>query len=206
VALERNLIVREAIKLLDEKGLPGLSLRTLADRLGVQVSALYWHVRNKQELLDYMVGAIAEADLGGTAEPRPGQSWQDWFTERARAMRHSMLAHRDGALLAAGARPPTARLDATERVLKMLTDNGFAPTDAFYALLTLGQYVSGFVTDEERNARRPAPGEAPEVDRFPTLLAAAPTGPDYDKMFEFGLAVLIAGMEAQRTGGRVTTP
>jgi len=57
--LDPALVVLVALKLLDEVGLDGLTLRRLAAELGVQAPALYWHFANKRELLDHMAQAIA---------------------------------------------------------------------------------------------------------------------------------------------------
>ena len=52
VGLSRDTVVRAALELLDEVGLADLTLRGVAERLGVQAPALYWHVRNRQDLID----------------------------------------------------------------------------------------------------------------------------------------------------------
>src|ERR1700755_2811951 len=68
----RERIVAVALELLDEAGLDGLTLRRLAERLGIRAPTLYWHVRNKRELLDLLAGAILEAALAAWREPQPG--------------------------------------------------------------------------------------------------------------------------------------
>jgi len=79
-------IVETVLGLLDEIGLPDLSMRRVAGTLGVQPSALYWHVENKQTLLAAIADRIvAEAAPGGTV------------TDAAWALRTALLAHRDGA-------------------------------------------------------------------------------------------------------------
>src|SRR5262249_31947220 len=60
VKLERDGVVRVALRLLDEWGLDGLSLRRLAAELGVKAPALYWYFESKQELLDEMADAMLE--------------------------------------------------------------------------------------------------------------------------------------------------
>lgn len=86
--LER--IVDAALELLDERGLPDLSMRAVAASLGVQPSALYWHVRNKQQLLGLIADRIvAEAGDG------------DGLADQVLRLRTALLAHRDGAELVA---------------------------------------------------------------------------------------------------------
>ena len=65
--------VAVALDLLDEAGLDGLTLRQLAGRLGIRAPTLYWHVRDKRELLDLLAGAVMDEALAGWREPRPGQ-------------------------------------------------------------------------------------------------------------------------------------
>src|ERR1700742_778151 len=71
----RERIVTVALELLDEAGLDGLTLRRLADRLGIRAPTLYWHVRNKRELLDLLAAAILDGALARWREPQPGQPW-----------------------------------------------------------------------------------------------------------------------------------
>lgn len=79
-------IVDAALALLDEIGLPDLSMRRVAGALGVQPSALYWHVENKQTLLAGIADKIV-----GEAEPGTGIADVAW------ALRAALLTHRDGA-------------------------------------------------------------------------------------------------------------
>ena len=72
-------IARAALGLLDRTGLDGLTMRLVAAELGVRAPTLYWHVKNKQELLDAIANLlVARANLG--LEPSaPGQDWADWL-------------------------------------------------------------------------------------------------------------------------------
>ena len=105
MAVTKDRIVTAGLALLDEGGLEGLTLRRLAERLGIRAPTLYWHVRDKRELLDLMVSVIMDEALADWREPHPGQPWWDWLAGRARALRAGLLAHRDGALMLAGNRP-----------------------------------------------------------------------------------------------------
>src|SRR4051794_11975959 len=106
MALDRETVLDTALRLIDEVGLDGLSLRRLAKELGVQAPALYWHFSSKKDLLDHLVAAANERlQAGGDGVPAPGQTWDEWLAEGLRAQRRAMLSHRDGARLAAGNRP-----------------------------------------------------------------------------------------------------
>jgi len=109
MALERHIVVEAALKLLNDVGMDGLTTRRLAQELGVQGPALYWHFENKQELID----AMAQAIMAKAFVPlKPGEDWADWLARRARRARKAMLSYRDGARLLAGFRPrgPLGRL------------------------------------------------------------------------------------------------
>jgi len=221
VAVTRDEIVAAALALLDEAGLDGLTLRRLADRLGIRAPTLYWHVRDKRELLDLVASAIMDQALAGWREPRPGQAWWDWLAGRARVMRSALLAHRDSAMILAGNRPTGQALPGIERQLQALTGAGFSPPDAMLALQALNAYVIGEVLDTQgeaaRRAAAPAPsqangpapvpsqaaGPAPMGAAFPLISAAMaalePFGSS-DQRFEHGLALIITGLRQRRDG------
>jgi len=214
----RERIVAVALELLDEGGLDGLTLRRLAERLGIRAPTLYWHVRDKRELLDLLAGAILEEALAAWREPQPGQPWWDWLTARARVMRAALLAHRDSALVVSGNRPTSSSLPGIERQLRALADAGFTPADGLLALLTLNAYVLGDVLDIQAEDGRPAPaasdadppgaaagaGAPPGAGAFPLLRAATGSLSSPDERFEYGLEVLIDGLRA-RLAERVRT-
>src|ERR1700749_541156 len=77
--VNREQIVTVALDLLDEQGLAGLTLRELAARLGIRAPTLYWHVRDKRELLDLLAAAIMDEALAAWREPQPGQPWGEWL-------------------------------------------------------------------------------------------------------------------------------
>jgi len=188
----REQLVDAAIEVLDESGLAGLTLRQVAERLGVQAPALYWHVRNRQDLIDQMAAAMIRDGIGGLS---PDGAWMDQLGDIARAYRQTMLSRRDGARVLAEsctADPAVNRLG--ELALRMLTSAGFTTQDAMRALIALLSYVSGFVADEQ--ASRPR-SEEPDPVRFP-LLTAAGTGNHTAESFEYGLELLLSGLRLAR--------
>ena len=103
--LDREQVVRVALRLLDEVGLDGLTLRRLAAELDVKAPALYWHFTNKQDLLDHMAHVMTEPWMRAVAVTTAGQGWEDWLAEVARTYRALLLSHRDGGRLSASTRP-----------------------------------------------------------------------------------------------------
>ncbi|MEV6604242.1 TetR/AcrR family transcriptional regulator C-terminal domain-containing protein [Kutzneria sp. NPDC051319] len=190
--LSRDAVVQAALELLDEVGLADLTLRGVAERLHVQAPALYWHVRNRQDLVDQMAAAMIRDGIGGIA---PDGAWMDQLGDIARAYRQTLLSHRDGARVlaeACTADPAVNRL--AELSLRMLTSAGFTTPDAMRALVCLLSYVTGFVADEQ--AAQPHT-EKPDPVLFP-LLTAAGAGHRTTETFEFGLELLLSGLRLAR--------
>ncbi|WP_219472180.1 TetR/AcrR family transcriptional regulator C-terminal domain-containing protein, partial [Nonomuraea rhizosphaerae] len=153
----RETMIETALRLLDEVGLDGLTVRRLAAELGVRSPALYWHIRTKQELLDGMAEAMVLA--AGMGPPKEGETWQEWLARRARSYRDSLLAHRDGARIVSTAGqlgPATLRMFNEE--LAAMVARGFTPVLALRTITTLSHYVTGFVlqTQSPRTVTGPA--------------------------------------------------
>jgi TetR/AcrR family tetracycline transcriptional repressor len=173
----REQIVAAALDLLDEAGLDGLTLRQLAGRLGIRAPTLYWHVRDKRELLDLLAAAILDEALAAWREPQPGQPWWEWLGARARVMRAALLAHRDSARIVAGNRPPESSLPGIERQLQALGGAGFTPRDGLLALLALNAYVIGDVIDQQADETRQRPART-KPTAAETVVPALPGTPE----------------------------
>src|SRR5215212_3295597 len=181
-----------------EAGLEALTLRRLATELGVSAPTLYWHVRNKRELLDLMAEALV-ARAGRTTSPAPGQPWWEWLAERARLQFRALISHRDAALVVAGNRPTEATLPDVEEVLGSLVTVGFPAPEALRVILSIGNYVIGCAVERQAEEVRSAD---PERDALLNLRAAIAgldgPGPSAgDAGFEYGLGLLIDGARAK---------
>jgi AcrR family transcriptional regulator len=112
-SLDRAQVVRAALELLDEVGLDGLSMRRLADRLGVKAASVYWHVRDKEELLDLVFDrVIGEIEV---PEPEPSR-WRGQVAEVAHEMRRVTKKHRDIARVQLGRFPMLCTLSCAPAV------------------------------------------------------------------------------------------
>ena len=214
--LDRDRVVRGALEVLDEVGLEGLSMRRLADRLGVKAASVYWHVRDKEELLDLVFDrVIGEIEV---PEPEPSR-WRGQVAEVAREMRRVTNSHRDIARVQLGRFPigPNA-LTFSEALHAILRAGGLSDRTSAYVGQLLPLYVSAFALEESSGLRSPSGEEAsPEevlgtirgylgslpAERFPNLVALAGdiTGGDPDERFEFGLELLLNGLERSLTRG-----
>lgn len=203
--VRRESVIRAALNLLNEVGVDGLTTRKLAERLGVQQPALYWHFKDKRALLD----ALAETMMseGHTRPlPEPGEDWPTFLRENARSFRRALLAYRDGARIHAGTRPSDQQFDGIEAQLRLLCEAGFSPGDAAKALLVIGHYVVGSAleqqaSDADEDSRKP---EADSV-QMPPLIASAfeEVGKAFpEAAFEYGLNTLIDGLIRNQSAAR----
>jgi TetR/AcrR family transcriptional regulator, tetracycline repressor protein len=151
MALHKRQIIAQAIKLLDQEGIEGVTLRPLADRLGVQAPALYWHVKNKSDLLDEMAEAILLEQFAEISPREVEEPWQDWLAGMARRLRAAMLAHREGARVVAGAhlQPAVTLARLTEASLQSLCSAGIELRHAWTITNTVIQFTFGHVIEEQ---------------------------------------------------------
>lgn len=134
-------IVSAAIALLDEEGLDGLNMRALGNRLDSAATAIYWHIKTKDELVRLAGDAIwAEIEL----PELDGTDWRDAATAMATGLhemltRHPWFGQALGSYLMYG--PGKSRYD--DRSLELYERAGFAPADADRAAATVFIYVAG---------------------------------------------------------------
>ncbi|MEV5200853.1 TetR/AcrR family transcriptional regulator C-terminal domain-containing protein [Streptomyces sp. NPDC053720] len=204
--IDRARVADTGLRLLNEAGLDGLTLRAIARELDVKAPALYWHFKDKQALLDEMATVMYRRmlveDLPG---PAPGR-WQDQLVAYNSALRTALLRYRDGAKVYSGAKfTGTDHADGLESHLRTMVDAGFELWQAVRAGATAYSYTMGFVTEEQ--GVRPMPDErregfdigerAARMAEYPLAAAAgAEIFAHYDERFEDGLRLIVAGIEA----------
>ncbi|MDC9135188.1 TetR/AcrR family transcriptional regulator C-terminal domain-containing protein [Escherichia coli] len=187
---------------MNEVGVDGLTTRKLAERLGVQQPALYWHFRNKRALLD----ALAEAMLAENhthSVPRADDDWRSFLIGNARSFRQALLAYRDGARIHAGTRPGAPQMETVRRAASLPLRGGFFSTgDAVNALMTISYFTVGAVLEEQAGDSDAGErgGTVEQAPLSPLLRAAIDAfdeaGPD--AAFEQGLAVIVDGLAKRR--------
>ncbi|NEB15964.1 TetR/AcrR family transcriptional regulator C-terminal domain-containing protein [Streptomyces coelicoflavus] len=180
--MNRETVITEALDLLDEVGLDGVSTRRLAKRLGVEQPSLYWYFRTKRDLLTAMAQA-AMAPHAAEPLPEPGEDWHTWFLENTRSFRRTLLARRDGARLHAGSRP-TADLDRIRRKMDFLVASGVPERPAQMAMLASGRFTVGCVLEEQAETGAGDTAELPPG--VPEI--------DHESAFEAGLALITGGL------------
>jgi TetR/AcrR family tetracycline transcriptional repressor len=206
MAVTRDDVIHTAIQLLQEVGLDGLTLRRLATELGISAPTLYWHVKDKRELLDLMAEEMAR-ESRETMPPFPdGLEWWEQIAESMRRRYLGILVYRDGARVVAGNRPTDGALPMIEHYLKMWVDMGFPPDEALTTVLTFGDFIAGSALEvqaEIERQRLQLPDQQQtiwkKIEDYPTLHAAAAAkvkarGHNVHSSFEHGLSLLIAGL------------
>jgi AcrR family transcriptional regulator len=201
--LSRPRIVRAALRLVDEKGLPAMTMRALATELEVSPMALYNHVRDKDELVDLMVDLmLGEVDTSATEG--------DWLTQlRAlvRSYHQALAAHHQLARAYSGrVRIGPHGLSIMERAIGLLLEGGFSPpeaSDAFFALFTYtaGFQLMGHIVPLRDSTTREKAGYYPPLspEQIPAITAVSPhlDGVHRPGRFDYGLDLLLAGLQTK---------
>jgi TetR/AcrR family tetracycline transcriptional repressor len=209
VNLDRQTVVRTALRVLDRTGLDGLTVRKIAAELRVQAPALYWHFKNKQELLDEMATTVLADSVREQGTPRADLPWQEWAAESARGLRRTLLRYRDGARMFSGRYLTDSSLYAPmEASLAKFTSSGFSLSDAASILGTLYCYVIGFTIEEQgifprkgqRSKRYDPAKRAKRIDqeKFPLSIAVGPESfTQFEESFNRGVELILRGAHPQ---------
>ena len=208
MAVTRDDVIHTAIQLLQEVGLDGLTLRRLATELGISAPTLYWHVRDKRELLDLMAEAML-VDHRAKQPPFPeGLQWWEVIAEGMRRQYQALIAYRDGARVVAGNRPTEAAMPMIERYLKVWVEAGFSPEESLATILTFGDFIAGSALEyQAETERRRLQSDVQRADiwkqmeNYPLMHAAARARSTMEQRnsFEHGLGLLIAGLRQRQS-------
>jgi AcrR family transcriptional regulator len=204
--LSRERVLRAAIAHADAGGLEAITMRRLAEELGVAPMALYRHVANRDGLIDGMVDVVfGEIDL-----PSSGDDWKAAMRQRGISVRDVLSRHRWAiGLMESRANPGPANLRHHDAVIGSLRSGGFDMASVAHAYSVLDSYIYGFaltkmnlpfesgddVAEIAQTMLEPFP-----VDEYPNLVAfitehAMKPGYDYGDEFEYGLDAILDGLE-----------
>jgi TetR/AcrR family transcriptional regulator, tetracycline repressor protein len=202
--LNRDVIARAGLRLLDATGIGGVTMRALAAELGVQAPTLYWHVKSKEDIFRAMAAAMSEdAAALMTAADRRAHG-RECIARWARAMQRTMLSHRDGARVFAGtfAADP-ASFDVTESVLDAWREAGISTSAAAQRTALLRNFIVGFCIETQALAQLRSERGHEQLEtlktsadpaRYPLAAEALPIllGTSADDHFELGLQLMLA--------------
>ena len=212
--LTRERVLRAAVGLADESGIDSLTMRKLGDAVGVEAMSLYNHVANKDDLLDGMIDLVfSEIGL-----PSGGSDWKTAMRQRAISAREVLSRHRWAiGLMDSRSSPGAATLRHHDAVIGSLREGGFSIEMAAHAFSVLDSYIYGFAlqeaslpfeTDEETAELAQTILQQFPVDEYPhltelTVEHVLQPGYDYGNEFEFGLDLILDGLERAR---KATSP
>ncbi|HSE71006.1 MAG TPA: TetR/AcrR family transcriptional regulator [Nocardioidaceae bacterium] len=199
-------MLRTALAVADAGGIGSLTMRSLAQELGVKPMSLYHHVRNKDEILDALVDLVfAEIHL-----PAPDRGWRQEMRRRAVSARLVLGRHRWAiGLLESRSTPGPATLRHHDAVLGTLRAAGFSVPMTGHAYALLDSYVYGFAL-QEASLPFDGPGSVAEVagpimelaraEEYPHFAEfavehALRPGYDFGEEFEFGLDLILDALQ-----------
>ena len=210
--LSREAVLRAAMAVADDGGLEALTMQRIGEQVGAEAMSLYRHVRNKDDLLDGIVDLVfAEIEL-----PPAGTDWKTAMRERAISARSALSRHPWAVgLMESRSQPGPSNMAHHDAVLGMLFAAGFSGLEATHAYNAIDSFIYGFALQERGlpfgNQEELAElGEAMfrdlQVGEYPNLQRVAgeliESGFDYAREFEFGLDLILDGLERRRAGGR----
>jgi AcrR family transcriptional regulator len=207
--ITRDSIVEAALAVLDRDGLEGLSMRRVAEELKTGAASLYWHVKNKDELLQLIFERTTQEIVFPPPDP---QRWKEQVRQLAYDIRDVMRRHRDLARISLGRIPsgPTiARV--TEWIFELLRPAGIPDQVIAYAVDLLSLYVGAVEFEQGLGLASPTGEDLPPEqivgmlrdyiaslpeDRYPHTRASAHLlfGGDAEERFAFGIETLIRGI------------
>jgi AcrR family transcriptional regulator len=213
--LTRDRVIAGAVALADRIGVDALTIRKLAVELDVKPMTIYHHVPNKEAIIDGMVDLVfTEIDL-----PPTDGDWKTAIRRRCASARTVLARHPWATpLMESRTAPGPATLRHHDAVLGCLRAGGFSIEMTAHAYALIDAFVYGFALQE---ANLPATGGDEMADLAQVMAAAMPAGeypnlveltiehvlqPGYDfgHEFDFGLDLILDGLEATASeGGRV---
>jgi AcrR family transcriptional regulator len=204
--LTREKVLTAAVDLADEIGFESLTIRNLADRLGVGAMTIYHHVPSKDEIIDGMVEIV----FGEIGWPRADVEWKSAMRQRCISARKALSRHPWAApLMESRTTPGPVTLSHHDAVLGCLRSGGLSIQMAAHAYAILDSFVYGFAFEEASLPADDAEGFAEVAEQiaahFPagkyphlaelTFEHVLKPGYNFGDSFEFGLDLIIDGLE-----------
>jgi AcrR family transcriptional regulator len=211
VPLNRERVLRAAIALADQRGFEALTMRKLAQELGVEAMSLYNHVASKDDLLDGMVDLV----FSEIEPPSTAVEWKTAMRKRAVSTREALARHRWAIGMMEGrTNHGPANLSLHNAVLGCLRAAGFSMEMTVHAYSVQDAYIYGFALQERDMSSESADEFATEAQRqmheYQAVLAEYPhlvevvggyvakSGYDYATEFVFGLDLILDGLDRLR--------
>ena len=166
--LSRELVVATALDYIDAHGTSDLSMRNLAQRLGVEAMSIYHHVRGREDLLEGVVGHLLTT-LNESLDQQPWNHWQGFLQTLAHESRQITIEHPNAFPLVATRhpsapwlRPPLRSLELVSTFLTTLTDQGFSDQQAVDTYRAFSSFLLGqLLLEASVRGAETAPAEEP---------------------------------------------
>jgi AcrR family transcriptional regulator len=218
--LTKAAVAERALRLGDEEGLEAVTIRRLAQELGVTPMALYWHFKNKDEL---MVGIVDHALSTVRADRAAADPWQKQLRAMVEALIRAMREHPALADLMHNVAKEEGEsfTRASNDALVLLTAGGFGIEEAYWVASHLLHAAIGLVAAQPDCPMNIPAAEAAEwrrqkrlkleslpADKYPLMVAFAASYarvPDIERYYSFGIDLVMAGVEALAPGSAQTT-
>ena len=207
--MNREILTRGALNLLNEVGLEELTLRRLGAALKVQAGATYWHFKSKEELLDEMATVLLADAAPGLLPTRKQADWKVWVAAFGEGLRKALLRYRDGARMVTGTKLTNAEyMKTAEAIGAQLLRAGFTLRQGVVLLSTVYNYTLSFVIEEQAVFPRPGErskqydlrkrGESLSSEALPLMRQAGPILFDrFEQRYKEGLALILQGATSQ---------
>ena len=214
--LSRERVLQAALVLADTGGIDSLSMRRLAQELGVKAMSLYNHVTDKDDILDGIVDMV----FGEIAVPSELEDWQEIMRVRANSVHQALLRHPWASpLMQSRTNPGPATLRHHDAVIGSLRAAGFTIHLAAHAFSVIDSYIYGFAQQQQNltyTTAEDAAAVAQDIlghlppDTYPhlaELIVEHVLQPDYDysREFGFGLDLILGGLDLLSHGGARTS-
>jgi AcrR family transcriptional regulator len=206
--VNRAIVTRAGLKLLNEVGLEHLTLRLLGRELKIQAATVYWHFKSKEELIDEMATMVLAEGAPNLVPAKESPDRSVWAGSFGNGLRKTLLAHRDGARMVAGTRlTNTEYMKTVERIAARLVASGLTLRQVVVLLSTIYNYTLSFVMEEQAVFPRPSE-RSPQYDlvqrsarldpkEFPLLRRSGPILFDkFDRRYKEGLDLILRGAAA----------
>jgi AcrR family transcriptional regulator len=213
--LTRERVLRAAVALADRAGVESLSMRNLAQELGVVPMALYKHVANKEEMLDGMVDVV----VGEIDPPAGGGEWKAAIRQRILSARRALLRHPWASrVIESRTNPTPALLEYMDQMIELFRAGGFSIDLTHHAMHAMGSRLLGFSQELFDDSGDTDPEVEAEMfgamaDVYPSIYelymavrhddaSVVGEGCDDQFEFEFALDLLLDGFERLRDAPR----
>jgi TetR/AcrR family transcriptional regulator, tetracycline repressor protein len=203
--VNRDMVIRGAMELLNEVGLERLTLRLLGRELKIQAATLYWHFKSKEELIDAMATTVLAEGGAQLIPANESRDWGIWAASFGTGLRKTLLAYRDGARMVIGTRlTDTTYMKAVERIVTKFIESGFTIRQTVVVLSTIYNYTLSFVMEEQAVFPRPGKRSAEydltkrnaklDANELPILRkAGAILFDQFDRRYKEGLDLILQG-------------